>query len=80
LRVGVRAAGPNGGKTVPGRSQAELQVLEFGAGLQEVFPYLCTFYEVANAVIFISAVFKVVFVNVLTSGVAVLTQTWKVTG
>lgn len=60
---------------MPGRSQAELQVLEFGVGLQEDLPYLCTFYEVANAVIFISAVSKAVFVNVLTSGVAVLIQT-----
>ena len=71
----VRAAGSNGGKTAQGRSQAGLQVLEFGVGLQEDFPYLCTFPDVSKAAIVISAVFRSVFVNVLTSEVAVLTQT-----
>jgi len=50
----VRAAGPNGGKIAPGRSQARLQVLEFGVGLQEDFAYLCTFSDVSNAEILIS--------------------------
>jgi hypothetical protein len=50
-------------------------VLKFGVGLQEDFTYLCTFSDISNAGILISAVFKAVFVNVLTPAVAVLTQT-----
>jgi enterochelin esterase-like enzyme len=59
----------------PGRSQGGLQALEFGVGLQEDFSYLCTFSDVSNTGILISAVFKSVFVDVLTSAVAVLKQT-----